>query len=242
MYIYESRIGFSESDSKGNLSLTGLLNYFQDVATFQSEDLGVGWNYIHQLDMVWVLSSWQLVINRYPRTCEVVEIGTFPYAFKGCFGYRNFVMRTKEGEILAMANSLWTLLSTKDRGIGRFTEKMKEVYEIEPRLEMEYKDRRIRVPEGGSYSLEYKITSHHLDSNKHVNNGKYIELAMDELPAMKEIKNLRAEYKKQAFLGDTVCPYLVRKDGLFVVALRNSSGEDFAVVEFEMEDGKTDEI
>lgn len=232
MYYYDSRVGFSESDSTGCLTLTGILNYFQDVATFHSEDLGVGWDYIHELHMVWMLSSWQIDVKRYPRACEKIKVGTFPYAFKGCFGYRNFVMLDEKGEVLAVANSLWVLLKTQDKGIGRLTDKMKEVYEIEPKLEMEYKDRRIHYSEGGEYRPSYEITPYHLDSNGHVNNGKYVELAMQEVGGGRVVKELRAEYKKQAFLGDMVTPYVINSDKESIVVLKDKDGEDFVTIEF----------
>lgn len=231
MYFYESRVGFSESDDTGKLTLLGLLNYFQDAATFHSEDLGVGWDYVKERNLFWVLSSWQIVVYRYPKTCEKIEIGTAPYAFKGCFGYRNFLMRTKSGEILAVANSLWTLLSTTER-IGRMTDKMKEVYVVEPKLDMEYAERRIAIPEGGKNSEAFEIGKHHLDSNKHVNNGKYVEMAMQEITEHAEISQVRVEYKKQAFLGDRIIPYVAERENGAIVAIRGTDGEDFAVVDF----------
>ncbi len=88
MYLFKSQIRYSECDSQARLSLAGLLNYFQDCSTFQSEVLGVGGKYLKENNLVWVLSSWQIVVNRYPGLCEEVETGTFPYGFKGCFGYR----------------------------------------------------------------------------------------------------------------------------------------------------------
>jgi len=228
MYFYESRVGFSESGYNGKLTLIGVLNYFQDAATFHSEDVGVGFHYVTEKHLLWVLTSWQIVVYRYPETCEKIEIGTAPYEFKGCFGYRNFLLRTKEGEVLAVANSMWTLLSTTG-GIGRMTDKMKEVYVLDPKLEMDYADRRIRIPEGGENRESFIIDKHYLDSNRHVNNGKYVEMAMMEIPEDVEIKQIRVEYKKQAFLGDEICPYVVETEKGAIVALRGK--EDYATVD-----------
>ena len=83
MYSFDSRIRYSECDSQARLTLAALMNYFQDASTFQSEILGVGGEYLQENNLVWVLSSWQIVVDRYPRLCEEVEIGTFPYAFRG---------------------------------------------------------------------------------------------------------------------------------------------------------------
>ena len=42
MYSIESRVRYSEVDEHQDLSITGIINYFQDCSTFQSEDLGWG--------------------------------------------------------------------------------------------------------------------------------------------------------------------------------------------------------
>ena len=86
MYKFSSRIRYSEVDSKGILSLESLLDYFQDCSTFHSEDVGVGLGYLKERHLAWVLSAWQIVVDRYPRLCEEVRIGTAPYGFKGFFG------------------------------------------------------------------------------------------------------------------------------------------------------------
>ena len=41
-YTTEGRIRFSEVDHTRRITLPGIVNYFQDCSTFQSEDLGLG--------------------------------------------------------------------------------------------------------------------------------------------------------------------------------------------------------
>ena len=101
MYSFESKIRYSECDSNCKLRLEALLNYFQDASTFQSEELGAGFDYLVPRNLVWVLVSWQIDINRYPKLGEEVIIGTHPHDFKGFWGSRNFCMMTREGEMLA---------------------------------------------------------------------------------------------------------------------------------------------
>ena len=74
MYAFDSRIRYSETDSEGYLTLDALLNYFQDCSTFHSEDVGLGIGYMKEIGQVWVLSSWQIVVNRYPKLGEKVKI------------------------------------------------------------------------------------------------------------------------------------------------------------------------
>lgn len=232
MYSFDSRIRYSECDSQARLTLAALMNYFQDASTFQSEILGVGGEYLQENNLVWVLSSWQIVVDRYPRLCEEVEIGTFPYAFRGCFGYRNFFMRTKEGETLAQANSLWTLLHLQEQTMAHPTEKMKQAYALSQRLPMEYADRKIAIPGEGVREEPILVKKHHLDTNHHVNNVQFAEMAMESLPEDFAIRQIRAEYKAQAHLGDELIPYVTRDAGRCTVSLQSPEGKPYAVVEF----------
>ncbi len=238
MYTFDSRIRYSETDSDGKLTLESLLNYFQDCSTFQSEELGVGFTYLKQRNMVWVLSSWQIVVDRFPKVCEYVTIGTYPYDFKGCFGYRNFFMRDQEGNYLARANSLWTLLYTDSLGPAHPSEEMLCQYKIEPRMDMDYAGRKIAVPEDGNRMDPILVHKQHLDTNHHVNNGQYVRMAMDFLPEGFVTRQMRAEYKKQAHLHDIIKPYVVNRIGennqsICIVSLRGENETVYANVEFE---------
>ena len=232
MYSFESRIRYSESDCEGRLTLASLLNYFQDCSTFQSEELGLGVRYMEQNHMAWVLSSWQIVVNRYPELCERVTVGTLPYGFKGFLGYRNFIMQTENGENLAVANSLWCLL---DRNTGKptsATEAMLQGYRLEERLPMDYTSRKIVLPDGGEHREPIVVKKHHLDTNHHVNNGQFVDMAMEFLPEDFVIRQMRAEYKKQAFLDDILYPYVIREDSKCVVNLTDEDGRTYVAVEF----------
>ena len=66
MYQFDSRVRYSETDEQGRLSVTGILNYLQDCSTLQSEDIGLGIEYLKKTRHAWWLSSWQIIIDRYP--------------------------------------------------------------------------------------------------------------------------------------------------------------------------------
>ena len=113
IYSFDTRIRFSEIDENGFLKFDNFINYFQDCSTFQSEDLGIGVEYLRKMERVWVVSFWQVDIMKYPRLGDRVTVGTFAYDFKSFLGYRNFFMKDENGEYLAKANSIWALLNTK---------------------------------------------------------------------------------------------------------------------------------
>ncbi len=231
MYTFESRIRYSETDSEGKLTMASLINYFQDCSTFHSEDLNLGVEYLKKEHLVWVLSSWQIVVNRYPALGENVIIGTQPYEVKGFLGYRNFALMDKEGGTLAVANSLWSLLDTDTGKPASVTQAMMEGYELGEKLEMDYTPRKIALPPDGTEGEPVVVRKHHLDTNHHVNNQQFIHIAMDYLPENLVVGQVRAEYKKQAFLDNVLIPYISGRDNVYTIALRDEEAKPYAVVE-----------
>lgn len=232
MYTFESRIRYSEVDSEGRLTMAALINYFQDCSTFQSADLEIGVSYLKEAHLVWVLCFWQIVVERYPELGEKVIIGTQPYDLKGFLGYRNFAMLDGQGNYIAKANSLWSLLNTETGKPTAVPEIMTERYTRAPRLEMDYASRKITVPEGGVSQEALTVKKHHLDTNHHVNNQQFLDMAMEFLPEGYEIGQIRAEYKKQAFLHDVLIPYVACDGDRIVVKLADEVGAAYAVAEF----------
>lgn len=234
MYSYQSRIRYSEVDETGHLKIESLLDYFQDCSTFHSEDIGLGVDYLREQHMVWVMSSWQIVAERYPKLGETVTVGTAPYEFKGFIGYRNFLMTDAKGERLACANTIWSLIDTETARPVRATKEMLERYLLEPKLDMEYAPRRIAVPSEAVKGEAVVIKPHHLDTNHHVNNGQYIRIAMDSLGKKCHIRQLRAEYKQQSYLNDVLVPYISStKEGVHVVALKGKEENISCIVELQ---------
>ncbi|MBQ7425273.1 MAG: acyl-[Lachnospiraceae bacterium] len=238
MYTFDSRIRYSEVDKDAALTLESLIDYFQDCSTFQTQDGPASMEYLRQKGIVWVLSSWQIEIKRYPKLCEQVTIGTIPYELKGFFGLRNFFMDTKEGERLAVANSVWTLIEIGKGIPARVTPEIVKAYPVEERLPMEYGDRKIAIPVGAAESTgeEIVVRAHNLDTNNHVNNGQYVRMAVDALPDKElAVSRLRAEYKKQAHLGDILTPHIYKVSQndkiLYTISLNDASKESVCIVE-----------
>lgn len=234
MYTFDGRIRYSEVGENGCLSLQSLLDYFQDCSTFHSEDIGLGLEYMNQIGQVWLLSAWQICIGRYPKYGERVVIGTAPYEFRGFMGLRNFLMQTKEGEALAWANSIWTLMDREKMRPVKPNEDMLAGYAPEEKYPMDYAPRKIAMPENGQEMEAFTVRPHNLDTNHNVNNGQYVRMAMDCIPGGFHISQLRVEYKSQAVLGDEIYPVVAAGENgkLYTVSLNQSDGTPFCIVEF----------
>lgn len=232
MYTFRSRVRYSETDSREQMELSAVVNYFQDCGTFQSEEIGLGVKYLQQSRLAWVLSAWQIVVEEYPKLCDEIVIGTFPHAFKSFMGQRNYVMDRADGKRMAYANAVWTLLNIDTMTPARITKEMQEKYVLEEKLDMPYAPRKIAGGMMGEWKEPFFVMQHHLDSNHHVNNAQYIKLASGYLPDALDVMQLRVEYRKQAFLGDMILPNVLRSKQGYIVALCDQDKNPYAVLEF----------
>ena len=241
-YSFCSRVRYSEIGENGLLTLPGVLNYFQDCSTFQSEEVGLGMKVLKERKRFWVLSAWQVIINRFPELGEEVRTSTWAYGFRGFMGMRNFTMDTEDGERLAYANTFWSYIDAGNGLPVKLTPEDTRGYEnpdgsMDEKLDMDYAPRKIRLPEEYTEEESFLIQKHHLDTNHHVNNCQYVRMAMDFLPEDYQIYQMRAEYKQQARLHDKICPVRAVQDNKEIILLNDIKGEPYAVVEFMKNNG-----
>ena len=214
MYEFNSRVRYSEIDHHGTLTLPALINYFQDCSTFQSEDVGLGTEVLKAEKRAWILSYWQVIAERYPALGERITIGTFPTEFKGLFGNRNFYLKDESGNMIAKAYSVWVFLDTETGRPVRPEEKDIKPYGMGEALEA------------------FPVRRYHIDTNEHVNNCQYVQMALEFLPADRQFRQIRVEYKKSAVLGDVIYPKRSREEDRTVIELCAEDGRPYAVVEF----------
>lgn len=237
MYTFESRVRYSETDSSGRLTPEKLIDYFQDCSTFQSEENGIGVKAMLERGLAWIIVYWRVEIQRMPCLGEHVRVGTLPYEMKGGIGLRNFLLETTDGERLAVANSVWTLVELKTMRPVRIPKDVLERYSMGERLPMEYDSRKIRVPDlPACAGADVTVREYHLDSNRHMNNGQYVRIAAGYLPSGKNIRLLRIEYRRQAVLGDRIRPVLYRTTENVCISLNAEDGKPYAVLEVVLEE------
>ncbi len=232
MYSFKSRIRYSECDHEEILTLPGIIDYFQDVACFHSEDIGHGGKVLLDKGFAWVLCSWQLEIEEYPQFADRVVIGTIPYDFKGFTGCRNCFIETEDGRKIVKANSIWAYVDMKEGKAVRVPEEIKPDFQSDhPKLEMDYKPRRILLPEEGEVLEPVVAGKQNVDLLGHVNNGQFVKIALSLSKREERAHKVRVEYKTQAYAGDVLIPVRYEKDGCEIIALKSADGGTYAILE-----------
>lgn len=232
MYTYEINAGYSMMDTSLRMTIPAILDCFQDAAIFEAENGHITMEYLYSRHMAWLLSSWQIEVYRRPKLNERICVTTFPYAFKGFLGYRNFTLTTKTGEILVKAASIWSLIDTIQLRPAKVEQEIIDCYELHEKLDMNYAPRKIALCGSERMRDTFCVRHCQIDSNHHMNNTEYVKLAMEFLSDQQQVQRLRVEYKKAAYLHDKLTAIVYEQDNQCQVHLVDAEGSNYAVVEF----------
>lgn len=252
MYSFQSAVRYSEVDEAGTLSIPALINYLQDCSTFQTEELGVGVGHAQEVGLRWLLAAWEIEIFALPRLAERIEVSTWARSFRGLFAGRNFTLRRCDGGVagggsaqaespLVRADSLWFMYGDEAGRPVRPPASEVDPYAADlaqdAPLDMPPIQRRIPVEGPGTPGTPVTVTRAHIDTNHHVNNAQYVDMALASLPegalpvpSTSAPLRLDVQYCEAARLGDVVHPFVHACEGGWIVSLADAAGKSYAVV------------
>ena len=244
MYSYNTRVRYSEVGEKRDATLLSIINWFQDCCTFEAEDRGVGVDWLRSRQSAWMLTGWQIKINRRPRYCENIKVTTWACGFRYFIGLRNFTIEDIEtGELLIYAYSEWAYVNTA-AGIPEKNIPSEEfdAYGIADPLDKDFEKGKLRAPDDSKLvpCEPITVTEQYIDTNHHVNNGQYIAIAMTALPEeyrmrADKLTSFRAEYKIQSVKGDILYPFFAAdEEDKPIVVLKDAEDKIRLIVEFTM--------
>lgn len=233
MYIHRERVCTSRTGIDGVMKLSGAIDVIQDCSVLWMESEPSFKDYLIRNNLGMVLVSRQADILRLPKYGESITLKTGIFSCTKFYGYRNTVLYGEDGAPGVLS---WCVGSFIDRGTGRLVSVPQDEIDkitIDEKVEMEYLDKKIAVPSLEGRVLEpVAVLRCDIDFNRHMNNARYIEKALEFLPLDFEVRRARVEYKKPARPGDLLYPRVIFDGGVYFVLLEDGGGKPFAVVEF----------
>ena len=78
----------------------------------------------------------------------------------------------------------------------------------------------------------FPVRKYHIDTNHHVNNSQYIQMATEVVSDGFSVTGLRVEYKKAAVYGETLVLKYVEEQEKIVAMLCDEDENPYAIIEF----------
>lgn len=234
MYVLKNRVCASRTDANGKMKLAGAIEVIQDCSMLWMESEPSFQNYLAASNLGMFLASRQADIVRMPEYGEQITVKTSIFDCNRFFGYRNTVLYGGDGTPCLLTWCIGAFVNMDTGKMARLPQNELNKVTLDEKIDMEYLDRKIAVPElPGQRLAPFAVRRSDIDLNRHMNNAKYIEAALEFLPADFKIRRLRVEYKMPAKLGDQLYPKRIQAPaGDWYILLLDSRDNPFAVVEF----------
>ncbi|GAA0866003.1 acyl-[acyl-carrier-protein] thioesterase [Paraclostridium tenue] len=204
----EYKINIFNVDSNHKCKFSSLVDFLWDVVISQSDYLGeTKEGFVHN-QCIWVLLKYNITIYEYPKFRDTITVDTKVLGSKKFYGYRQNTIKNSEGKVICEAFSTAILIDFEKRRPMRISSTQSQIYGLNGEL--------VEVPplddlpkiQKEDYTKDYPVRYSDIDSNGHVNNVKYMEMAMDTLPRfiLNEYKlfNIKVLFKKETTYGDTL--------------------------------------
>ena len=232
MYTLNYKVTTSCCDSEGKLKLFSALQMMQDCSEMWIDSEPTVRKFFTDNNMTQLLATRQVEVMRVPRFKEDLTVTTSIYEVMPMYGFRNTFIRDAQGQ---PCYRTWSMGAFVDLGTGKLARIADDAIAsltLEPKLEMNYRGRRIILPkQDGTVMEPVKVIRADIDYNRHMNNANYVRIAMELLPEGFEVRDMRVEYRIAAKLGDMLTPTLYPIDSGYIVAL-DIDGQPSAIIEF----------
>lgn len=220
------RVGIEDVDKDNMITSKAILKMFEDMACFHAATLGQGPTEVYKNGYAWILSNWQIKVLERSFYCDTITVRTWPKKFDKVTSLRDYEIVNEEGKILAIGTSRWFIMDVNTRRPLRITEEY-----FKPYLPLTEKDsfekiEKIEEPEASEYTYktEYVVSRRDIDSNKHMHNINYLDVALEIIPEEvfenNKFDEISIEYKKELMYKDKVDCYYCKKDGKNIVVMK----------------------
>lgn len=233
MFSQTRRIEYSQLAPDKTVSIPDMLRFLQDTAVAHTTVCGYPLEKLAELRRAWILLSTHIVFKKPILFPAEVTVKTWTYAFARAFGPRAFILENPEtGEKYAEAATFWTYVDSETGRPKEIPADAAAVYGDDGPSEISY-IRRAPDFEAKEHFADFRVLKRDLDSNHHVNNAKYVEYALEAIPADMRITEMEIYYRHSAFLGETISLYSERDaDGRILANIKNESGEICTYIQF----------
>lgn len=239
MFEENVKVRYSEMDYDLVLKPSALLQFLQDMASDNAENLGFGYSFVVKNNLAWFLLKYRIEFDDYPKGLYELKFKTAPRGYNKLFAFRDFEVWAGDKRI-GRAASTWALVDLKTKSMAPVSECLCDNPYMTPveKREGDLVYGKVKAPEKIDIEKTFEIRFDDLDVNKHVNNVNYIVWAFEpldiEFRKENKLKALDIVFKKEIQYGHNVLSQVEVQDNKTIHVVKNSdTGEELCLISAE---------
>lgn len=192
---------FSDIDEDYKCRITSIMNFLTDIALGHGEAGGLDFIVENTNGIAQVYLDCSVKINRYPMYREKINLITTVDSMQKFYATRQYIAKDSNGEVLFEGSALAVTIDMKKRRLSKIPERYFDIYCVEKKDFT--KPNRLKIEELSHIENEKRFDIRYTDrdSNKHVNNVRYIEWALNAINNEEledyEIERMNIKFEKE---------------------------------------------
>ncbi|PZE17441.1 acyl-ACP thioesterase [Putridiphycobacter roseus] len=208
----EYDLRYFEMNKFGEASSTTMLTLLEETAAEHCYAIGHSLLDLEKQNIGWVLVSGVMELDYYPVYKDKITIRTWLSSYSTIKGVRENIIYNAAGEIIGRAKGLWVFFDIAKRRPIPILDVFKEKWSFCKTQSIEHNINRKIAPIQNHLPInKFKVNRFDVDTNKHVNNIKYLHWLMESVP--EEISNnydlhaIDGRFIAEAQYGDVILTF-----------------------------------
>ena len=212
------------TDFARQLSPVALFCFLQESAWRHANSNEFGWHHLAEKQQFWVLSKVHAVIHNMPKWTDNLRLETWGKQPELLTAFRDFEIFDKDNIPVISVASSWHILDMNTHRPVMTKEFIDKFPVIANRHAMEQKPEKIILPQKeAEQGNVFAVKPSDIDMNQHVNNTRYVQWAMDEIPfdfqQAHKLAEIEVNFVKEGRIEDCCYIKTYREDMTFTQAI-----------------------
>ena len=208
-------ITMSDISEINEISNKGILKFLQEIACLHSDACGSSVTNQDEIGIAWIVLNWKVHIFSRPHWNTKLKVNTWASGQKHLSFYRDFKLTDENNNLVAIATSKWLPIDIFNKTFAKITPELTNRYQVvDKKVFDEPMKEKFVEPENSIFVRDYTVLRRDLDTNHHMNNLNYLDLAYEALPTNipTDFSDFEIMYKSEAKLGDVLELYFYSAD------------------------------
>ena len=232
---HEFYIGFRDINHSNELTNTAILAYLENMGGKHSDLIGNGIN--SNTTCTWILLAWKVRFFKRPKFGDTIKIETWSREMEKFYAYRDYKVYNEQGEVICIGTSKWVYIDIEKGKIIKVSEEVQKLYQSEKIYafsEEESKFNKLVEPKTNLSYIEFKISRNMIDTNQHLHNIYYLDIAKEALPEevylQKEFSDFEIMYKKEIKCGEVVKAFYSFENERHIITIKNNDESELHAI------------
>lgn len=232
IYKHNFTVRVNDINIKQEMTNKAILECFENIASFQADEVGHGVKDIVKNKASWVILDWYMEVYKRPKYGDTIEVHTWAKPSNLKTSYRDFEVYVN-GEKYVSATSKWALLSIIDKHVIEIDDDIQDLFGVEAAKSTFDTGNLPKLMEFDKYDEEQlvPIRKSDMDINGHMHNLNYLDLMNELVYKNEEINKIRIVYRKEIVVNDSIKVFRKRINDKIYFLIKNENGTVHCIIE-----------